>query len=551
MLDSGLLANAAENFDAAEFGGMLDQIILSLSAFGSEMVLVGFVLGTLLLDLVIPLRASKHLAWFALLGCVVAAFSGGHSSHSEQGLFHDMLATDSFGAFFKQLFLFGSIPAILLSYVSDRFDGRRMGEYYGILLGGLLGAILMASATHFLMLFMALELLSISSYVLVGYIRRDSRGSEAALKYVIYGSVAAAIMAYGLSLFYGLTGSAQLSDLANVSFSSGHAVWSAWTVETRAALTTLVALLMVFMGVAYKMSTLPMHFWAPDVYDGAPTPVTAFLSVLSKAAGFALALRFFHYLPVEAYGFAEKSAKALSENQAGVWAKVPWIEMVVILSIVTMTFGNLSALWQTNLKRMLAYSSIAHAGYMMMAFVILQATGVTGAQALGFYLLTYLAMNFGAFAVVILIENRLGSVELADYQGLGRRAPFISACMVVFLFSLIGVPPTAGFAGKWYLFLGVVDVAQSPGLAEGLSAWYYTLVFAAAINTGISAYYYLNVAKEMYLVDSEPKESIAVTTLGKVLVAGLAALTFYLFFGANGVLESTQDILIPTEHLAK
>ena len=157
----------------------------------------------------------------------------------------------------------------------------------------------MASATHFLMLFMALELLSIASYILVGYIRRDRRGAEAALKYVIYGSVAAAIMAYGLSLFYGLTGSAQLADLANVTFSSDHAVWSDWTLKTRAALTTLVALVMVFMGVAYKMSTLPMRFWAPDVYDGAPTPVTAFLSVISKAAGFALTLRFLAALPVE------------------------------------------------------------------------------------------------------------------------------------------------------------------------------------------------------------------------------------------------------------
>jgi len=389
----------------------------------------------------------------------------------------------------------------------------------------------MASATHFLMIFMALELLSISSYILVGYIRRDRRGSEAALKYVIYGSVAAAIMAYGLSLFYGLTGSAQISDLAKVTFSAGgeEDAWSAWSLQARAALTTLVALVMVFMGVAYKMSTLPMHFWAPDVYDGAPTPVTAFLSVLSKAAGFALALRFLGALPVE--------------NLAPAWENIPWIEMMIILSIVTMTFGNLSALWQTNLKRMLAYSSIAHAGYMMMAFAILHSTGITGSQALGFYLLTYLAMNFGAFAVVILIENRLGSVDLADYQGMGRRAPFLAACMVVFLFSLIGVPPTAGFAGKWYLFLGVIDVAQSDTLAAGLSTWYYALVFAAAINTGISAYYYLNVAKEMYLVDSEEKQPLAVSAIGKLLVAALAAMTFYLFFGADEVLRTTKDIV--------
>ncbi|MEE3200290.1 MAG: NADH-quinone oxidoreductase subunit N [Planctomycetota bacterium] len=525
MFNPGVIAQSAE-FDKDEFQGLLDGILESIPAFSSELVLIGFVLGIFLLDLLLPLRASKHLAWVAILGCFIPAISSGHHDDSTHSIFHDMLATDSFSAFFKQFFLFGTIPVILLSYLSSQFDGRRMGEYYGILLAGVLGAILMASSTHFLMIFMALELLSISSYVLVGYIRRDHRGAEAALKYVIYGSVAAAVMVYGLSLFYGLTGSAQISDLASISFDGSHEIWSAWSVQARASITILVALLMVFMGIAYKMSTLPMHFWAPDVYEGAPTPVTAFLSVLSKAAGFALALRFLAALPA-------------GENLAQAWEKVPWVQMMIILSIVTMTFGNMSALWQTNLKRMLAYSSIAHAGYMMMAFAILHAPGVSGSEALGFYLLTYMAMNFGAFAVVVLIENRLGSVELKDYQGLGRRAPFISGCMVVFLFSLIGVPPTAGFTGKWYLFLGVIDEARS---GSELSGWYYSLVFAAAINTAISAYYYLKVAKEMYLVESEGGDAIAVSTLGKILVAAMAALTFYLFIAANQVLLGTQDI---------
>ena len=524
MFNPGVIAQSAE-FNKDEFQGHLDGILTSIPAFGSELVLIGFVLGIFLLDLLLPLRASKHLAWVAILGCFIPAISSGHHGDTHS-IFNGMLATDSFAAFFKQFFLFGTIPVIFLSYLSSQFDGRRMGEYYGILLAGVLGAILMASATHFLMIFMALELLSISSYVLVGYIRRDERGAEAALKYVIYGSVAAAVMVYGLSLFYGLTGSAQISDLANITFDADHETWSAWSVQARAAITTLVALLMVFMGIAYKMSTLPMHFWAPDVYEGAPTPVTAFLSVLSKAAGFALALRFLSALPA-------------GENLTQAWEKVPWIQMMIILSIVTMTFGNMSALWQTNLKRMLAYSSIAHAGYMMMAFAILHAPGVSGSEALGFYLLTYMAMNFGAFAVVILIENRLGSVELKDYQGLGRRAPFISACMVVFLFSLIGVPPTAGFTGKWYLFLGIIDEARS---GSEMSGWYYSLVFAAAINTAISAYYYLKVAKEMYLVESEGGDAIAVSTLGKILVAAMAALTFYLFIAANQVLLGTQDI---------
>jgi NADH-quinone oxidoreductase subunit N len=532
MILSRILAESVSTFDPKVFELQLEHIVESLGYFGPELQVAVGALCVFLLDLFVPLRASRHLAWVAILFCFVPVLSIEHVGESGHSLFHGMISIDPFANFFKQLFLLGSIPVILLSFVSKQLEGRRMGEYYGILLAAVLGAMLMASSTHFLMLFMSLELLSICSYVLVGYIRRDRRGAEAALKYIIYGSVAAAIMIYGLSLLYGLTGSAQIQDLVNIQWDAEHDLWSAWTLKTRAAITALVGIVMVFMGLAYKMSTIPMHFWAPDVYDGAPTPVTAFLSVLSKAAGVALTLRFISYLPI-------------GENIPEVWESIPWVQLLIVISIVTMTFGNFAALWQSNLKRMLAYSSIAHAGYLMMGLPILHATEVTGQQAIGYYLLAYLAMNFGAFGVIILIENKTGSVDLKQYRGLGKRAPFLAAAMVVFLFSLIGVPPTAGFIGKFHLFMGVIrEAGQLSTAGSALMPWFYTLAIAAALNTAVSAYYYLKVAREMYLVESEETGKITSPILGTAVVAAMVVLTFFLFFMAEPIAKITSQLAL-------
>jgi NADH-quinone oxidoreductase subunit N len=516
--------------DLGAFQRELDGIWESLGYFGPEFSVGLSALALFLLDLVIPLRASRHLAWAALLACILPL--GWVPADEERSLFAGMVQVDAFGSFFKRFFLLGAIPVVLLSFLHQGFAGRRMGEYYGILLAAVLGAMLMATSTHFLMVFMSLELLSVCSYVLVGYLRRDRRGAEASLKYIIYGSIAAAIMGYGLSLLYGLTGSADIASLAEVLWVPQHAVYTESAMQLRASTTVTIALLMVFMGFAYKMSSIPMHFWAPDVYEGAPTPVTAFLAILSKAAGFALALRFLSYVP--------------GGHLQGLWAQVPWTELMIALSIITMTFGNLAALWQTNLKRLLAYSSIAHAGYLMMGLAILgspegTAEYVGGAQAIGFYLLAYLAMNAGAFAVVLLVENRLGSVDLEAYAGLGRRAPFLALSLAVFLFSLIGVPPTAGFAGKWQLFMGVLNAAAEAG--EGpMAKWYYTLAAAAALNTAVSAYYYLRIAREMYMSEAPRSESQPASALGGLVVAAMVFLTFYFFFSADGVLETTSGL---------
>jgi NADH-quinone oxidoreductase subunit N len=267
------------------------------------------------------------------------------------------------------------------------------------------------------------------------------------------------------------------------------------------------------------MATIPMHFWCPDVYEGAPTPITAFLSVASKGAGFALALRFLS-------GFAA----VLHES---------WPVAMVVVSIATMTLGNFAALWQDNLKRLFAYSSIAHAGYMMMGVAILglSGSGPGGIPLIAYYLLAYLAMNLGAFAVVILIENRTGSVNLSDYEGMGWRAPFLGVSLTVFLFSLIGVPPTAGFTGKFQLFMGVIDRAAGAG---PLGVLYYALAVAAVINTAVSVYYYARIIKNMYLVSvEEVVERIRVPLIGNLLVAALLAMTILLFLYAKPILDQT------------
>jgi NADH-quinone oxidoreductase subunit N len=294
-----------------------------------------------------------------------------------------------------------------------------------------------------------------------------------------------------------------------------------------------LALVLAFTGLAFKMAAIPMHFWCPDVYEGAPTPVTAFLAVGSEAAGFALALRLF---------------EALKIVDAELARTVAWPMVVIVLSALTMTLGNFAALWQDNLKRMLAYSSIAHAGYMLMGLAIVHgaSTPWAGSGLVAYYLLAYFAMNLGAFAVVILVEGRTGSVDIGAYAGLGRRAPFLAIALTIFLFSLIGIPPTAGFAGKFQLFSGV--------LAEGATGgWpYYALAVIAVLNTAVSVYYYARIIKNMYLVDAPAGAGAAggdggalrFPVLGMALVAALLFLTFFLFFQLDLVAKATLNLRI-------
>jgi NADH-quinone oxidoreductase subunit N len=330
---------------------------------------------------------------------------------------------------------------------------------------------LLSSAQNLLMIYLALELVSLPSYVLAGFRRSDRQSSEAALKYVIYGGAASGLMLYGFSLLYGLSGTL---DLGGVGEFFGSINQQAPSMRTATALAALLSL----VGFGFKISSVPFHMWCPDVYQGAPTPFVAFLSVGPKAAGFAVLVRFV------AVGFGVSGA-ALGMD------RFPWPICLAVLSVLTMTLGNLVAIVQDNVKRLLAYSSIAQAGYMLMGV----AAGTDQAiRAVMLYLGIYLAMNLGAFLAVMAVRARAGRESITEYRGLGSADPFLAAALAIFLFSLTGLPPLGGFIAKFYLFAAVLRTGQP---------MFYLVVLAGVLNSAVSLYYYARVVKAMYLEEAE------------------------------------------------
>jgi NADH-quinone oxidoreductase subunit N len=352
----------------------------------------------------------------------------------------------------------------------------------------------MAGATNLLMAYLALEFVSLTSYVLTGTLRHDRRSGEASLKYLIYGGVASGTMIYGMSWIFGLTGAMDYAGI-NTALASSDA--------NAAALS--IAILLTLAGFGYKIAAVPFHMWAPDVYTGAPIPVTAFLSVGSKAAGFAMLLRFFY--------------PALSRlGPGGQWELLGganWPQLVLVLSMVTMTLGNLAAIQQTNIKRLLAYSSIAHAGYLLMGFVVLSDEGL---RAVLFYLIAYYLMNIGAFLIVMVVVNASGREDIEGFRGLAWRGGALPAvAMAVFLFSLAGIPPLGGFIGKFYLFAAVVR------------AEFYGLALVGALNSVVSLYYYARVVRTMFLDFPQGGETtVSIDAFNGGLAVALAASTVVL-----------------------
>jgi NADH-quinone oxidoreductase subunit N len=385
-----------------------------------------------------------------------------------------MLVHDPMAVFFKALLLLASLlVALVFTFRNSReLHGLGQGEFYALLLAVTFSNLLLATANDLAMLYLALEMVSITSYVMVAYVKGDRLSNEASLKYILFGAVSTGGMLYGLSLLYGLTGTTHLPAIRDF-LASGLTDGGRFAVY--------VIALFVFAGFGFKTAAVPFHFWCPDVYQGAPTPVTAFLSVAPKAAGFAIMLRFFF--------------TGLATGGASPWdlvGTVDWPQVLVVVSVLTMTLGNVAALTQTDMKRLLAYSSIAHAGYIMMGVVALSENG---ARALLVYLLAYLFMNLGAFLVVTLIHLQDGTFDLRDYPGLYRRAPFLTVAMAVFLLSLVGIPPLVGFMGKLYVFAAIVE--------KGPQWWWYAVV--GAVNAAIAAFYYFRVLKTM-VIDEEREE---------------------------------------------
>jgi len=474
--------------------------VASLSFFYPEFILSATILVLIVLDLIASRR--RGLAMIALVGCVASLIATLDLYSAQPGyLFHRMMILDNFSLFFKVIALAAAILCIWMSLSSNEIKQVHEGEYYTLLLTCTLGMFFMASSSNLLMAYLSLELVSLTSYVLTGFLPHNRRSSEAALKYLIYGGVASGTMIYGMSWIFGMTGSL---DYAAIQAALGQSEFN------KAAL--FMAFVFILAGFGYKIVFVPFHMWSPDVYQGAPTPFTAFLSVASNAAGIAIMIRFFF----------PGVSRSLPSGDWVFLSGVEWPQVLLFLSMITMTVGNLCALNQRNLKRMLAYSGIAHAGYMMMGLAVLNNDGLS---AILFYIVVYLIMNVGAFLVVAMIANVTGDEDIETYRGLAWRGAIVPAtCMAVFLFSLTGLPPFAGFIGKFFLFSAVLKQGGAFG----------ALALVAALNSVISLYYYAKIVKTMFLDMPNPEDKpVAVALNNFTLLIPLTVLTvvFGVYFG--------------------
>jgi proton-translocating NADH-quinone oxidoreductase chain N len=372
-----------------------------------------------------------------------------------------MMSVDPLALFFKMIATMGVVLVVMsaIEYLPGRTS--YVGEFYALLVTTALAISVTVSANDLILIYLGMETLSITSYVLTGFLRRDRRSTEAALKYFLYGAAASAVMLYGMSLLYGATGATDLESIARV-FSGN--------VTGNLRLLGFPAIVLLAAGFGFKASLVPFHQWAPDVYEGAPTPITAFLSTASKATGFAIMTR---VLVVGLPMFQSRE----------------WVPILAAISIVTMTLGNLVAIQQRNMKRLLAYSSIAQAGYILIGLVAWSRNPTfNGLDGLLIYLLAYLFTNIGAFLVVIAVENATGAVDLPAYAGLVRRSPLLAGMLLIFLLSLAGIPPTGGFLGKFFVF------------GAAIQAQLLTLAIVAIVNSAVAAFYYLNVVRTMFFL---------------------------------------------------
>jgi NADH-quinone oxidoreductase subunit N len=426
-----------------------------------ELVLTAGALVLLIADVALPKAKRGALAWVALLALGATAVSLVPFANTHVEVAHGLIAVDQFALFFKVLFLAAAAITVLMSVRYLEIEGASPGEYYFLILCATLGMMVMAGGIDLITIFIGLETMAVSFYILAGFIKPSQRSNEAAVKYFLLGAFSLGILLYGMSLMYGLSGTTNLRVMATAFV--GH--------EKDPRL--VLAVILVVAGIGFKIAAVPFHMWAPDVYEGAPTPVTAFLSVGSKAASFAMLIRIF-----------VEGLPAMSAD----WRLLFWV-----LAVITMTAGNIAAVTQSNVKRMLAYSSIAHAGYLLIGIVAGSSRGIT---AMLIYLFVYSFMQLGAFGVVVLLRRAdIVGDELKDFGGLSFRSPFAAFAMLIFMLSLGGIPPTAGFMGKLWLFSAAIDQQ------------YYWLAVIGVLNSAISLYYYIRIVVFMYL----KKETIGAT----------------------------------------
>ncbi|NJD55775.1 MAG: NADH-quinone oxidoreductase subunit N [Nitrospirae bacterium] len=440
---------------------MMPIAMPNLAPVMPEIVMTCLAILLLMADLVIRQKDTLGLISIISAGIVLYLVLG-----SSGETFAGMFISDGYSMFFKLIFLANLILTVLISSRYLQIMRINFGEYYALMMFATLGMMLMASAADIIVLYLGLELMALSTYVLAGFIRYDMRSNEAAIKYLLLGAFASAILLYGTSMIYGLTGTTNLKGIA------------AYIMNNNIAGNPVLMLSMVFFAVAFsfKIAAVPFHMWAPDAYEGAPTPITAFMSVGPKAAGFAVLGRIF------LTAFAS--------------VRADWSMVLIPIAVLTMAIGNIVALSQTNIKRMLAYSSIAHAGYMLLGIISGTPAGLSSVLN---YMLIYALMNVGAFAVVIMLRSEgFAGENISDYEGLSKTHPTAAALMLIFMFSLTGIPPMAGFMGKFYLFMSAIN------------AGYTSLVVVAVLFSAISAYFYLRIVMLMYM--KEPRESVQLNT---------------------------------------
>jgi NADH-quinone oxidoreductase subunit N len=433
--------------------------VVGLMGFLPALLVGTFAVIVLMVDLFSPPGQQANAGVISLIGIGLAFWAAIRLWGSREELFGGMIVVDMASLLLQIIFLVVGLLTVLLSIRYAAEEGLELGEYYALLLFALLGAMLMASGGDLLIIFLGLEIMSLAQYILAGMRHQVLKSSEAAMKYFLLGAFATGFLLYGISLLYGATGTTNLVGIMTAVREGGltdHPLMS-------------IGMGLLVVGFGFKIAAVPFHMWTPDVYEGAPTPVTAFMSTGVKAAAFAALVRVF--------------MTALGDLQ-GSWAPIFWG-----IAVLTMTLGNLIAIAQQNIKRMLAYSSIAHAGYLLIGVV---AAGPAGLSGLLYYLLAYAFMNLGAFAVVIALEQREDRyLRLDDYSGLGFRHPLLGVAMALFMFSLSGIPPTAGFMAKFYVFSAAVE--------QG----YIVLTVIGVLNSLISLYYYLRPIVFMYMEESK------------------------------------------------
>lgn len=492
--------------------------LIDLQLIVPELILTACACLALVMEVVLPYRKTKVIAYFSLIGVILAAVSLAVQYLSRSTFpidgFYGMIRIDGFAIVFQSIFLIGAALAILISTRYLDIEGEQHGEYYALVLFATVGMMFLACGFDLITLYISLELMALTFYVLVAFTKREKRSNEAAMKYFLLGAFSSGVLLYGMSLLYGIAGSTNLGEIGRA---LADVTLNAQAGESSVRPMMLLGMIALAAGLFFKIAAVPFHMWAPDAYEGAPTSVTAFLSTASKAASFALYARIF--------------MEALNSMRAD------WAPLLGLVAAITIMVGNWAAVTQENSKRLLAYSSISNAGYLLLGLVAGNTYGYVG---LVIYLLVYTLMNMGAFGIIISLRRRgiIGD-NVDDLTGLAHKAPGMAAMMAVFMLSLGGLPATGGFIGKYFLFGGLLQRGKADG-----KTWYYWLAGWAIINTVVSFYYYVRFIKVMYLGDTvaDDKPLSLSPALQTALVASLVGIIFIGIY-PQPLIEIVQNLL--------